>query len=367
MNLSTGIIGLPNVGKSTLFNAITNSQVEAANYPFATIEPNVGVVNLPDIRIEKLAELVNPEKVVYSTVKFVDIAGLVKGASKGEGLGNKFLQNISDVDSIIHVIRCFEDSNITHVHNKISPIDDIEIINLELILSDLELITKRLDRIKKLALSGTDKKVKYEYDVLMKIFDALSNEQKASSVQLDEEEFKLVKHFNLITMKQFLYVANVSETDITDPNGNKHYKSLVEYANKEKTNVVAISIKIEYEISQLDKANQLIFMQDLGITEPGLNRLIIAAFKMLNLSTYFTVGKKEVRSWIFKKGSTAPVCAGIIHTDFERGFIKAEVMKYTDFIEYGNETELRKIGKWHLEGKTYIVQDGDICTFKFNV
>ncbi|MGL4950381.1 MAG: redox-regulated ATPase YchF [Mycoplasma sp.] len=367
MGLSTGIIGLPNVGKSTLFNAITNSQIEAANYPFATIEPNVGIVNLPDERLELLSQLVSPEKTVYSTVKFVDIAGLVKGASKGEGLGNKFLQNIADVDAIIHVVRCFEDADITHVHNKVDPLGDIQVIEMELILSDIEVIENRINRIKKTALAGTDKKAKYEYDTLMKVYKTLTDEKFASKSDLSEEELQLIKNFNLITLKPYMFVANISETEVANPKGNKHFLALEEYAKNIGIDVVPISAKIECEISQLKDQDKEEFMNMIGIQQPGLTLLIKASFKLLNLSTYFTVGKKEVRSWVFKSGSFAPVCAGIIHSDFERGFIKVEVMKCEDLLELKSEAEVKKAGKLRLEGKTYIVQDGDICTFKFNV
>ncbi|MGL4948583.1 MAG: redox-regulated ATPase YchF [Mycoplasma sp.] len=367
MGLSTGIIGLPNVGKSTLFNAITNSQIEAANYPFATIEPNVGIVNLPDSRLDALAKIVEPEKTVYSTVKFVDIAGLVKGASKGEGLGNKFLQNIADVDAIIHVVRCFEDADITHVNNKVSPLDDIQVIEMELILSDIEIVENRINRIKKTALAGANKDAKYEYDILMKVHTCLTSEKFASEAGLGEEEYSYIKNFNLITFKPYMFVANIAETEVTNPSVNKHFLTLQEYAKNKNVQVVPISAKIECEISQLNDEDKIEFMEMTGIKEPGLDVLIRESFKLLKLATYFTVGKKEVRSWVFKVGSFAPVCAGIIHSDFERGFIKVEVIKCEDFLELKSEFEVKKSGKLKLEGKTYIVQDGDICTFKFNV
>lgn len=367
MNLSTGIIGLPNVGKSTLFNAITNSQVEAANYPFATIEPNVGIVNLYDPRIQALADLVQPENIVYSTVKFFDIAGLVKGASKGEGLGNKFLQNIREVQAIIHVVRCFENNDITHVSNQVNPLDDIRTINLELIFSDLEIIENRINRIKKTAEANADKKAKAEYEVLKKVYECLVAEKMASEADLSEDEIAIIKHFNLITLKPYLFVANIGEGEVSDPNSNKHYVELCNYAQQLHIQVIPISAKIEYEISRLSDTDQKEFMEMVGITEPGLNVLTRAAFKLLNLSTFFTVGKKEVRSWVFKNGSTAPQCAGEIHSDFERGFIKAEVIKFEDYMQYKNEVAIKEAGKMALEGKTYIVQDGDICTFKFNV
>ncbi len=367
MSLSTGIIGLPNVGKSTLFNAITNSQVEAANYPFATIEPNVGIVNLPDSRLDKLASIVNPEKTVYSLVKFVDIAGLVKGASKGEGLGNKFLQNIRDVDAIIHVVRCFEDQNITHVNNSVDPLRDVETINLELILSDLEIVNNRINKIKKTVQATKDKILEAEYNVLNKILNQLENSKLAIEAELNEKEKEIIKHFNLITLKPYMFVANVSETEISTKSFNSHYKKLEEFAKNKNIKILPISAKIESEISKMNSDDQLIFLNELGINEPGLNKVIRNAFEMLDLCTFFTVGKKEVRSWIFKKNSLAPQCAGVIHSDFEKGFIRVEVIKYEDFIKYGSEVAVKEAGKLNVEGKSYCVQDGDICNFRFNV
>ncbi len=367
MNLSTGIIGLPNVGKSTLFNAITNSQVEAANYPFATIEPNIGIVNLADKRLDKLSEIVKPEKTIYSLVKFVDIAGLVKGASNGEGLGNKFLQNIRDVDAIIHVVRCFEDPNITHVNNKVNPIDDVEIINLELILSDLEIVNNRINKIKKSVTANKDKTLTSEYDVLNKILKCLEENKLAIEANLNKEEIAIIKNFNLITIKPYMFVANVDELSINDQSNNKYFQQLKEYADKKNIKIIPISAKIESEISTMNKDDQVVFLKELGIDESGLNKVIRNAFELLNLCTFFTVGKKEVRSWIFKKNSLAPECAGIIHSDFERGFIKVEIIKYDDFIHFKSEQAVKDAGKLNVEGKNYQMQDGDICNFKFNV
>lgn len=367
MNLSTGIIGLPNVGKSTLFNAITNSKVEAANYPFATIEPNIGIVNLPDNRIDKLVNLVHPENVVRSIVKYVDIAGLVKGASNGEGLGNKFLQNIREVNAIVHVVRCFEDNSIVHVNEVVDPIRDVEIINLELILSDLEIINNRIGKIQKIAIANKDKNSKFEYDVLMKIKTTLEKGKLAIESNLSDEEFAIIRHFNLITMKPYMFVANISENEITNPDANKHFLKLKEYAINKKINIIPISAKIESEIASLKKEEQAIFLDEIGINEPGLNVLIKTTFSLLQLCTFFTVGKKEVRSWIFKKNSLAPDCAEIIHSDFKKGFIKVEIIKYNDFVKYGSELAVKEAGKLNIEGKTYQVQDGDICNFKFNV
>ncbi len=366
MSLSTGIIGLPNVGKSTLFNAITNSNVEAANYPFATIDPNIGIVYIPDKRLEKLAEIFNPEKVVYESFKFVDIAGLVKGASKGEGLGNKFLQNIREVDSICHVIRCFDNLDINHVENSVDPIRDLEIINLELIISDLEIVMKRFLRIKKSALSG-DKVAFEEYSLLERVIKQLENSEFVSNLSLNENELFFLKSFNLITLKPFIFIANVDDESLTNLDSNQNYLNLKKYANERNIEIIPISAKLEFEISEFSDEEKKNFLSEYNIEYSGLENIIISSFKMLNLSTFFTCGKKEIRAWQFQNGSTAPQTAGIIHTDFERGFIKAAVISYEDMIEYKDENKIKSLGKLRLEGKKYIVQDGDICDFRFNV
>lgn len=367
MNLATGIIGLPNVGKSTLFNAITNSKVEAANYPFATIEPNVGIVTLPDRRINDLANLIHPEKTVPSLVKFIDIAGLVKGASKGEGLGNKFLENIRDVNAICHVVRCFEDINITHVNTRIDPIRDIDIVNLELILSDLEIVTKRIGRIQKSALAGNIEH-QAEFNCLKKIAKILKDCRLIKPDELTEKEMLIISGFNLISMKPVFFVANIAEDEIQDPTLNKHYVNLKQYLDTLNYQVIPISAKIEQEISELtNKEDKKMFLEELKLTDSGLNLMIKKSFKLLNLSTYFTFGKIEVRSWIFTNGMKAPECAGIIHSDFERGFIKAEIVSFIDLLTYKSELKAKEFGKLRLEGKNYLMQDGDVCHFKFNV
>ncbi|MEZ0118136.1 redox-regulated ATPase YchF [Heyndrickxia coagulans] len=366
MALTAGIVGLPNVGKSTLFNAITKAGAESANYPFCTIDPNVGMVEVPDERLEKLTELYHPKKTVPTTFEFTDIAGIVKGASKGEGLGNKFLSHIRQVDAICHVVRCFEDENITHVSGKVDPIDDIETINLELILADLETVDKRIGRVEKIA-KQKDKEAVAEYEVLTKLKAAFEAEKPARAVELTEDQQKIVKGFQLLTSKPVLYVANVGEDDIQDPSANPYVGKVREYAKQEGAEVIVICARIEEEIAELDDDEKKMFLTELGIQESGLDQLIKAAYSLLGLATYFTAGEPEVRAWTFKKGMKAPQCAGIIHSDFEKGFIRAETVSYEDLIEYGSVAAAREAGKVRLEGKDYVVQDGDVMHFRFNV
>ena len=365
MSLTAGIVGLPNVGKSTLFNAITKKSILMANYPFATIDPNVGVVIVPDARIDVLKNMYNPERVIPTTYEFTDIAGLVKGASNGEGLGNKFLSHIREVDAVVEVVRCFDDENIIHVDGSVDPIRDIEVINVELVLSDLEIATSRINRTGKKAMTTKNKDDVKEIELLERIKDALESNIPVRKLGLDEEEKKLISSFNLITLKPIIYALNVEDNDI---NTSNNYTKLVEdYAKKEGSETAIICAKLESELSELDEEEKKLFLDDLGIKESGVERLINKTYDLLGLATFFTVGKDEVRAWTFKKGSKAPECAGIIHSDFEKGFIKAEVMSYNDLVNAGSELKVRELGKARIEGKEYIMQDGDICHFRFNV
>lgn len=366
MALKAGIVGLPNVGKSTLFNAITKKNILAANYPFATIEPNVGVVIVPDERLNILNEMYKPKSLVPTAFEFTDIAGLVKGASNGEGLGNKFLSHIREVDAIVEVVRCFEDKQITHVEGEVDPIRDIEIINVELILSDLEIIQNRIGKIGKKADMTKDKEVIMEVNTLKKCEEALLNNIPLRKVEFSEEELQVIKNFNLITLKPIIYATNVSEEDAA-LGENEYTKQVVEYANKENSGVIVMCAKVESELSDLDDESKKEFLKDLGIAESGLDKLITATYKLLGLETFFTSGTDEVRAWTFKKGMKAPECAGIIHTDFQKGFIKAEVMSFEDLNALGDEKLVKEAGKLRLEGKEYLMQDGDICFFRFNV
>ena len=365
MALTAGIVGLPNVGKSTLFNAITKAGALAANYPFATIDPNVGIVEVPDTRLNKLTEMVEPKKTIPTTFEFTDIAGIVKGASKGEGLGNKFLSHIREVDAICQVVRAFDDENVTHVAGRVNPLDDIEVINMELVLADLESVEKRLPRIEKMA-RQKDKTAEMEFRILSRIKEALEEGNPVRSLDFNEEDQKYVNQAQLLTSKRMLYIANVGEDEIGDDENDK-VKTIREYAAKEDSEVIVISAKIEEEIATLDDEDKEMFLEDLGIEEPGLDRLIRTTYDLLGLSTYFTAGVQEVRAWTFRQGMTAPQCAGIIHTDFERGFIRAEVTSYDDYVEHGGEQGAKEAGKQRLEGKDYIMKDGDIVHFRFNV
>ena len=365
MALTAGIVGLPNVGKSTLFNAITKAGALAANYPFATIDPNVGIVEVPDSRLIKLEEMVQPKKTIPTTFEFTDIAGIVKGASKGEGLGNKFLSHIREVDAICQVVRAFDDENVTHVSGRVNPLDDIEVINMELVLADLESVEKRLPKIEKMA-RQKDKTAEMELRILTQIKEALEDGKPVRSIDFNEDDQKWVNQAQLLTSKKMLYIANVGEDEIGDKDNDK-VKAIREYAANEDSEVIVISAKIEEEIATLDDEDKEMFLEDLGIEEPGLDRLIRTTYDLLGLSTYFTAGVQEVRAWTFKQGMTAPQCAGIIHTEFERGFIRAEVTSYEDYVQHGGENGAKEAGRQRLEGKDYIMQDGDIVHFRFNV
>ena len=363
MALHCGIVGLPNVGKSTLFNALTKATIAAENYPFCTIDPNVGVVAVPDSRMDKLAQIVNPERVLPTTIEFVDIAGLVAGASKGEGLGNQFLGNIRETDAIVHVVRCFEDDNVVHVAGKVHPINDIEVINTELALADMSTVEKALQRATKASKSG-DKDELAKKNVLEKVFAQLDEGLPVRSLNLTEDEVKLIKEYCLITIKPTLYVANVQDDGFEN---NPMLDKVQDFAAKEGANVVSVCAAIEAEIVQLDDEEKKEFLDDLGLEEPGLDRVVRAAYQLLNLSTYFTAGVKEVRAWTIPVNATAPQAAGVIHTDFEKGFIRAEIVSYQDFVDNNGEQGAKDLGKWRLEGKEYKVQDGDVVHFRFNV
>ncbi len=367
MALQCGIVGLPNVGKSTLFNCLSNAKAQSANFPFCTIEPNVGVITVPDDRLNKLAELVHPQKIVPTTVEIVDIAGLVKGASKGEGLGNKFLANIRETDAIIHVLRCFDDNNITHVDGSIDPVRDKEIIDYELQLKDLETIDSRISKVQKQAQTGGDKQAKIQYEVYSQFKEALEQGKAARTVTFEsKDEQKIAHDLFLLTNKPVLYVCNVDDNSAVD--GNKYVDMVREAVKDEGAEILVVAAKTESEIAEFETYEERqMFLNEIGLQESGVNRLIRAAYKLLNLETFLTAGPQEVRAWTYRCGSKAPQCAGVIHTDFEKGFIRAEVIKYDDYIKYGSEAAVKEAGKMNVEGKEYVVQDGDIMHFRFNV
>ena len=367
MSLQCGIVGLPNVGKSTLFNCLSNAKAQAANFPFCTIEPNVGVITVPDERLSKLAELVHPSRIVPATVEIVDIAGLVKGASKGEGLGNKFLANIRETDAIIHVLRCFDDDNVTHEEGSVNPVRDKEIIDTELMLKDLETVEQRIQKVQKQAQTGGDKQAKLAYDVLVRFQEALLKGEAARTVTFDsKDEQKIAHDLFLLTAKPIMYICNVDEGSAVK--GNHYVDEVREAVKNENAEVMVVAAKIESEIAELETYEERqMFLEELGLEESGVARLIKAAYALLKLRTYFTAGELEVKAWTFHEGWKAPQCAGVIHTDFEKGFIRAEVIKYDDYITYGSESAVKEAGKLGVEGKEYVVEDGDVMHFRFNV